>query len=335
MAILIPPEILLGAYRQGVFPMALAPGDIRWFSPDPRGILPLDQFRIPHGARGALKDPAWEIRIDTCFETVVRACGCRADTWIDEVIVASYSRLFEIGHAHSVEVWREGRLAGGLYGVSIGGVFFGESMFHHVSHASKVALAALVGILRAGGYAVLDIQWTTPHLQRFGATDIPRSEYRRMLAGSLDLPVRFEWNGVASGCLPALGKRFTHDDPTHHDRLMVGPDSPVNWEQLDMIADGYAEDFVEIYREFEKDLPRIVGEVRRGLDAGDAAQAAHAAHQAKGSAANFGFFGFSSVMGTIEDASRIGNLTGLDAELVKAEGLFQESLALVKRERNI
>jgi HPt (histidine-containing phosphotransfer) domain-containing protein len=257
----------------------------------------------------------------------VRACGHREDTWIDEVIVASYVRLFEAGHAHSVEVWREGALAGGLYGVSIGGVFFGESMFHRVTHASKVALAALVRILRSGGYALLDIQWTTPHLRSFGAIDIPRSQYCRLLAASLDLAAHFECS--------AGEKRFTPDVPTHHDRLMVGPHSPVNWEQLDMIADGYAEDFIEIYREFETDLPRIVGEVRQGLEAGDAAQAAHAAHQAKGSAANFGFFGFCSVMAAIEDAARIGNLTGLDAELAKAGALFQESLGLVKRERNI
>jgi len=130
MAIPIPPELLLRAYRQGAFPMAVAPGDIRWFSPQLRGILPLESFHIPHGTRRALGDPVWEVRVDTAFREVMQACAKRDDTWIDAVILESYGQLWAMGHAHSVEVWRDGELVGGLYGVSIDGVFFGESMFH-------------------------------------------------------------------------------------------------------------------------------------------------------------------------------------------------------------
>ncbi|MGC1479567.1 MAG: leucyl/phenylalanyl-tRNA--protein transferase [Chthoniobacterales bacterium] len=192
MATLIPPETLLRAYRGGIFPMAIAPGDIRWFAPDPRGILPLDAFHVPHGARKTLRDPSWEIRIDTDFLGVMRACGDRPETWIDDVILRSYDALHRTGHAHSVEVWRNDELAGGLYGVSIGAAFFGESMFSRVPGASKVALANLVQILRSGGFRLLDIQWTTPHLEGFGAVEIPRSEYERRLTESIDLPTTFQ-----------------------------------------------------------------------------------------------------------------------------------------------
>ena len=191
MAIPIPPELLLSAYRQGAFPMALAPGDIQWFSLPNRGILPLEDFHVPHGTRRALGDPAWEVRVDTAFAAVMRACAERADTWIDEVILESYVALHERGHAHSVEVWRAGELAGGLYGVAIGGAFFGESMFHRVTNASKVALVALVRILRAGGFVLLDTQWTTPHLAQFGAREIPRARYLRLLARALETPATF------------------------------------------------------------------------------------------------------------------------------------------------
>lgn len=197
MAIPIPPDLLLAAYRQGAFPMALAPGDIRWFSPQQRGILPLEDFHVPHGTRRALKDPAWEVRVDTAFAEVMRACARRSDTWIDEVILASYGELFALGHAHSVEVWREGGLAGGLYGVALGGAFFGESMFHAVTNASKVALVRLVEILRAGGFQLLDTQWTTPHLEQFGAVEIPRARYLRMLARAVGAPAVFRWPPLA------------------------------------------------------------------------------------------------------------------------------------------
>ena len=190
MATLIPPEELLGLYASGWFPMAMEDGSIRCFSPDPRGIIPLDAFHIPHGTKKTLQDPAWEVRTDTVFEEVIRACGKRHDTWIDETIVQSYLALHRFGYAHSLEIWREGKLAGGLYGVKIGAVFFGESMFHRVPGASKVALVRLVERMRAGGFTLLDTQWTTPHLELFGAVEISRKAYLARLAKSVDLPER-------------------------------------------------------------------------------------------------------------------------------------------------
>jgi leucyl/phenylalanyl-tRNA--protein transferase len=185
MATLIPPKELLSLYTAGWFPMAMADGSIRCFSPDPRGILPLDGFHIPHGAKKALRDPQWEVRVDSTFEQVVRACGNRRDTWINETIVQSYVALHRAGHAHSLEIWREGKLAGGLYGVQIGGAFFGESMFHRVPGASKVALICLALRLRKGGFQLLDTQWTTPHLAQFGARSIPRREYLHLLQDAI------------------------------------------------------------------------------------------------------------------------------------------------------
>lgn len=198
MAMLIPAEMLLRAYCGGIFPMAVEPGEIRWFAPDPRGILPLEDFHVPHGAKKVLRDPAWEVRVDTDFDGVMRACSDREETWIDDSIRRSYGALFEIGHAHSVEVWRDGELAGGLYGVSIGGVFFGESMFSRVSGGSKVALVSLVKILRAGGYGLLDIQWLTPHLATFGAMEIPRAEYEARLRDALTLSATFAFSRIVS-----------------------------------------------------------------------------------------------------------------------------------------
>jgi leucyl/phenylalanyl-tRNA---protein transferase len=181
MATLIPPEELLSLYATGWFPMAMADGSIRCFSPDPRGILPLEGLHIPHGARKALRDPHWEVRHNTSFAQVVRACSHRRETWINETIVHSYIGLHQAGHAHSLEIWRHGRLVGGLYGVIIGGAFFGESMFHHIAGASKVALIALVKRLNEAEFQLLDTQWTTPHLVQFGAVSIPRREYLHRL----------------------------------------------------------------------------------------------------------------------------------------------------------
>jgi leucyl/phenylalanyl-tRNA--protein transferase len=191
MAIFIPPQELLGLYAAGWFPMGMDDGSIRCFSPDPRGIIPLETFHVPHGTRKALRDPAWELRIDTAFEEVMRACAQREDTWIDETIVQSYLGLFHLGHAHSVEIWRDGRLAGGLYGVAMGAAFFGESMFHIVPGASKVALVRLVERLKARGYQLLDTQWSTPHLESFGATTISRQSYMRQLAAALRIECGF------------------------------------------------------------------------------------------------------------------------------------------------
>ena len=189
---MISADLLLHAYRNAVFPMASPDGEIAWFSPDPRGIIPLDEgFRVPHGLRRTLKKGAFEIRVDTAFETVMRACAVREETWINEEIIASYTALHRLGHAHSVEAWQDGQLAGGLYGVTLGGAFFGESMFHEVTDASKVALHALVMRLRARGFELLDTQWLTPHLETFGAREISRSDYRDRLLACAEKPCRF------------------------------------------------------------------------------------------------------------------------------------------------
>lgn len=184
---MIPPEVLLQGYRLGVFPMAMEDGAIEWFSPDPRGVIPLADFHVPHGLRRTLRTNLFEIRIDTAFARVMRSCAERSETWINEEIIASYGRLHELGHAHSVEAWQDGDLAGGLYGVVIGGAFFGESMFHEVKDASKVALVALVERLRARRFVLLDTQWLTPHLQQFGGMEISRREYMHLLGGAVIL----------------------------------------------------------------------------------------------------------------------------------------------------
>ena len=184
MANMIPPELMLELYSEGLFPMTIK-GEVRLFSPDPRGIIPLEEFRIPHGTRKTLRDPAWEIRLDTTFDEVVIGCAEREETWIDEGIFRSYVALHRRGHAHSLEVWRDGTLAGGLYGVTIGAAFFGESMFHRVAGASKVAICYLVEMLRAGGFQLLDTQWVTPHLEMFGARQIRRDEYIKRLGAAL------------------------------------------------------------------------------------------------------------------------------------------------------
>lgn len=161
--------------------MAMDDGAIEWFSPDPRGILPLERFHAPHGLARVLRKGVFQIRIDTSFTEVIWRCAERDETWINDEIIASYTRLHELGHAHSVEAWKDGELVGGLYGVALGGAFFGESMFHKVTDASKVALAALVDRLRAQRFVLLDTQWLTPHLARFGATEVSRRQYMYLL----------------------------------------------------------------------------------------------------------------------------------------------------------
>lgn len=184
-------ELLLHAYRNAVFPMAMDDGEIAWFSPDPRAIIPLDGFHVPHGLRRTLKKRTFEVRVNTAFVEVLQACSTRDETWINAEIIRSYTNLHELGHAHSVESWHEGQLVGGLYGVAIGGAFFGESMFHRATDASKVALHALVERLRAREFTLLDTQWTTPHLLNFGAVEVPRAVYRQLLENALTLPCRF------------------------------------------------------------------------------------------------------------------------------------------------
>lgn len=192
---MIPPALLLRAYRDGIFPMALDDGDIGWFSPDPRGIIPIDALHVPSRLARVVRAGRFDIRVDTAFGAVLRACAARPDgegTWISTEILDSYEALFRIGRAHSVEAWRDGRLVGGLYGVHVGGAFFGESMFHRETDASKVALVALVARLRERGFSLLDTQWVTPHLARFGAVEIPRDEYLRRLSSALRQACTFE-----------------------------------------------------------------------------------------------------------------------------------------------
>jgi leucyl/phenylalanyl-tRNA---protein transferase len=184
------PGTLLAAYRSGLFPMRVGRGGpIAWWSPDPRGIIPLDDFRQSRSLRRSRH--RFDVGIDTAFETVMRKCADprRPHGWIDEDFVAAYTHLHELGWAHSVESYAgDGTLAGGVYGVSIGGLFAAESMFHRVTDAGKVALAALVDVLRDAGATLLDVQWTTPHLASLGAVDIPRSKYLSLLAEAIERP---------------------------------------------------------------------------------------------------------------------------------------------------
>jgi len=189
---MISPALLIEGYLHGVFPMGMEDGEIGWFSPDPRAIIPLDDtFHVPHGLKRALQRGAFEVRVNHAFEHVMRACAGRDETWITEEIIQSYCELHRLGFAHSVETWRDGRLAGGLYGVSAGGAFFGESMFHRETDASKVALNALVQRLRERGFTLLDTQWITPHLRQFGAIEVSRRLYLRRLSEAAKLPCLF------------------------------------------------------------------------------------------------------------------------------------------------
>jgi leucyl/phenylalanyl-tRNA---protein transferase len=188
---MIDPELLLQGYRMGVFPMAMEDGMIEWFSPDPRAILPLEDFHVPHALRRVLRKKVFEIEINNRFSDVIEACARREDTWINREIIESYTRMHELGYAHSVETRASGKLAGGLYGVAIGGAFFGESMFHRVTDASKIALVALVEHLRARKFTLLDTQWLTPHLQQFGGVEISRNHYLRLLRRAIELPRQF------------------------------------------------------------------------------------------------------------------------------------------------
>ncbi len=176
----------------GIFPMAIEGGQIGWFSPDPRGILPLDErFHINHGLKRTLRRNPFDIRFDTAFEEVIKGCAERDETWISGGITDTYIHLHHQDHAHSVEVWQDQKLVGGLYGIAIGGAFFGESMFSRVTDASKVALVALVNRLRDNGFQLLDTQWSTPHLKSFGGLELPKVIYLDLLDEAIDLPVCF------------------------------------------------------------------------------------------------------------------------------------------------
>jgi leucyl/phenylalanyl-tRNA---protein transferase len=193
----IPGDLLVTAYASGWFPMAVEEGEIRWFSPDPRGIIPLEGFRVPRRLARVCRQGPFRIEIDRAFDEVIRACADsdrdRDDpgSWINGEIIESYVALHRRGVAHSLEAWNGDRLVGGLYGVALGGAFFGESMFHRETDASKVALVALVERLRSRGFALLDTQWVTPHLMQFGATEIPREDYLKQLSASLQLSCAF------------------------------------------------------------------------------------------------------------------------------------------------
>jgi leucyl/phenylalanyl-tRNA---protein transferase len=183
---IIDSQFLLTAYCNGYFPMAdTDTGEIGWYAPDPRTIFDLNEFKIPRSLRLTIKKQLFDIRIDKRFENVMRACSERAETWISETIIQSYIALHRMGFGHSVETWREGKLVGGLYGVAIHGAFFGESMFSRERDASKVALTFLVERLRERNYSLLDTQYLTPHLARFGAKEIPRDDYLHRLERAL------------------------------------------------------------------------------------------------------------------------------------------------------
>jgi len=188
---LIDPQVLLNAYCQGYFPMGNESGAIRWYLPEWRGILPVADFHIPRRFLRYLKDHPFEVRWNTAFAEVMKGCADREETWITQDILASYQRLHQLGYAHSAEVWREGRLVGGVYGVAIGAAFFGESMFSRETQASKVALVYLQLRLRERGYLMHDTQWTTDHLALFGGHEIPCEDYLKLLRKSLSKKATF------------------------------------------------------------------------------------------------------------------------------------------------
>ena len=189
----ITPELLLSAYMKGIFPMAESADsdDVFWVDPDERGIFPLDQFHVPKKLAKKIKSEPFKVRINTAFQEVMLKCAeptdnvDRQNTWINKTILTRYNELHEMGYAHSVECWQDQDLVGGLYGVSLNGAFCGESMFHTVTDASKIALVYLVARLKVGGYRLLDTQFVTDQLSQFGAIEISRKEYRARLKEAL------------------------------------------------------------------------------------------------------------------------------------------------------
>lgn len=189
------PQILLSAYCQGVFPMADEVGEILWYDPEPRAIIPLDTFHVPRRLARTIRNAGFETRVDTSFRRVMELCAepapDRDGTWISPELIEVYTTLHQLGFAHSVETWQDGRLVGGLYGVAVRGLFAGESMFSRATDASKVALVRLIERLRRGGFVLLDTQFITSHLARFGAVEIPRREYRARLTRALQVEAVF------------------------------------------------------------------------------------------------------------------------------------------------
>jgi leucyl/phenylalanyl-tRNA---protein transferase len=196
MHLRLSPELLVAAYSRGLFPMAEEDGSIGWYDPDPRGVIPLDAFHVPRRLAKTVRSNRFEIRVDTSFREVMSTCAApsrgREDTWISDEMIEAYAGLHRLGLAHSVESWRDGRLVGGLYGVAIGGLFAGESMFSRETDASKVALVNLVARLVRGGFVLLDSQYLVgSHLRQFGAIDIPAREYKRRLAAAVRVHAGF------------------------------------------------------------------------------------------------------------------------------------------------
>lgn len=203
---MLDPDLLLQAYAMGIFPMAEGRDDpqVHWVDPRRRGIFPLDGFHISRSLVRLIRRWNFTIRTNTAFEAVVDACAARDETWINAPIRSAYLNLHRRGHAHSLEVWAGGQLAGGVYGVTLGAAFFGESMFSAHSGGSKVALAFLIHRLRAGGFRLFDTQFLTPHLASLGAVEIPRAEYHRRLAEAIALPARFEPEGYCPSASSVL-----------------------------------------------------------------------------------------------------------------------------------
>lgn len=187
------PALLVNAYAQGIFPMAGLDGNIHWYAPDPRAILEHENLHVSRSLRATIRKGIYEVRMDTAFEAVMRYCAAREETWINEAFITTYTKLHYAGLAHSVEAWHSGVLVGGLYGVSLGGAFMGESMFSRATDASKICLVALVGHLKARGYTLHDTQFLTPHLATLGVTEVPRIVYEHRLRQALRL--KCSWNG--------------------------------------------------------------------------------------------------------------------------------------------
>jgi leucyl/phenylalanyl-tRNA---protein transferase len=189
------PELLISAYCQGVFPMAHEDDNIYWYDPDPRAIIPLDRFHVSRSLRRTLAKRPFAIRINTAFIAVMHACAAshsgREKTWINDEIIAAYTRLHRLGFAHSVEAWHDGRLVGGLYGVAVRGLFAGESMFSRMTESSKMALVYLIHQMRRQGLVLLDVQFMTDHLMRFGAIEVSSHTYKQLLAEALKVPAQF------------------------------------------------------------------------------------------------------------------------------------------------
>ncbi len=193
----ITPQVLLKAYACGLFPMAESADDptLYWIEPDQRGVIPLDTFHVPRSLTKTIRKGTFEVRVDTDFDGVISGCAEltseRRETWINQPIRDLYGDLFKMGFCHTVECWKDGALMGGLYGIHIGGAFFGESMFSRIPDASKVALVHLRDRLVAGGFTLLDTQFVTDHLRKFGAHEVPRAEYNELLQSALQVDSDF------------------------------------------------------------------------------------------------------------------------------------------------